>query len=513
MERTLALVLLLLALPAAVAVLAAPPAPELAGESAALRYHLMHPGGPSIPGDPNAAFCLNGVYHLHYILAHPWRGGTSFSFVHVTSPDLLHWTWQPTTLQPAFTGHGMFSGTGFTAPDGRPAVVYHGQGSGRNYIATAKDARLSGWDAPVPLDLREPDGREANVAHWDPDYFRVGDTHYTVVGGENPPLFKSKDLKTWVRVGPFLKSDLPDVTRGEDISCPNFFRLGDKWVLLCISHDLGCRYYVGDWDERAEQFVPAKHGRMNWRRDGQSFFGRHEAWRADVFAPETALTPDGRRVMWAWLASADRADGRMSDRTILSLPRELSLPADGALRVRPLRELETLRHTPTIRRDVAVPAAPDLRAEHAPAGTPVATLPGESAELRVVVARAEAERKLFGLTLFADGKGGGLPIILRPETGSIRVGTTEAPFALADLPPGEDVELRVFVDRYLVEVFVNDRQALVATHGDYAGRSGVSAFSVGAPTALKSVEAWGMTPTDAGFRAARDSRVWEPLAK
>ena len=29
-----------------------------------LNYHLMHPGGDSIPGDPNAAFCLDGVYHL-----------------------------------------------------------------------------------------------------------------------------------------------------------------------------------------------------------------------------------------------------------------------------------------------------------------------------------------------------------------------------------------------------------------------------------------------------------------
>ena len=33
-----------------------------------LNYHLMHPGGDSLPGDPNAAFYLDGVYHLHYII-------------------------------------------------------------------------------------------------------------------------------------------------------------------------------------------------------------------------------------------------------------------------------------------------------------------------------------------------------------------------------------------------------------------------------------------------------------
>ena len=28
-----------------------------------LNYHLMHPGGESAPGDPNAAFYLDGTYH------------------------------------------------------------------------------------------------------------------------------------------------------------------------------------------------------------------------------------------------------------------------------------------------------------------------------------------------------------------------------------------------------------------------------------------------------------------
>ena len=37
-------------------------------ENLVLNYHLMHPGGESTPGDPNAAFYLDGIYHLHYIL-------------------------------------------------------------------------------------------------------------------------------------------------------------------------------------------------------------------------------------------------------------------------------------------------------------------------------------------------------------------------------------------------------------------------------------------------------------
>jgi hypothetical protein len=57
-------------------------------------------------------------------------------------------------------------------------------------------------------------------------------------------------------------------------------------------------------------------------------------------------------------------------------------------------------------------------------------------EIRITVSRAEAERKYFGFVLFSDGKGGGLPILIRPDTGTLRVGTTEAPFAVANLPKG-----------------------------------------------------------------------------
>jgi hypothetical protein len=54
----------------------------------------------------------------------------------------------------------------------------------------------------------------------------------------------------------------------------DFFPIGGRWMLLRISHDLGCRYYPGDRDARGEQFVPRSHGRMNFRRAGQGLFGR-----------------------------------------------------------------------------------------------------------------------------------------------------------------------------------------------------------------------------------------------
>lgn len=477
-----------------------------------LSYHLMHPGGDSGPGDPNAAFHLDGIYHLHYILAHPWQQGRSFSFVHVTSPDMLHWTWQTTKLQPSFTRHGMFSGTGFITKEGVPAAIYHGQGSGRNQIAIARDRILSTWEKPYPVEVRNTDGSEAAINHWDPDCFLIGDTYYAISGGKTPPIFKSKDLKAWTLIGDFLRHDLADTMIGEDISCPNFFQLGEKWVLLCISHPLGCRYYIGDWDAEAEQFVPQKHGRMNWRRDEQPIYGCGR--RIDFFAPESMLTPDGRRVMWSWLVSAGH-DGALAGKTIQSLPRELRLPADGILRIRPLRELEAQRFEPVTLSDIMIAHPITGHSDQVPPSSApmlqrIAELNGDAWELRIVITREQAARKLFGFTLFSDGIGGGLSILLRPENGMLRVGTTEAPFAVADLPMGEDVELRIFIDKYLVEVFANDRQALLAAHLDYSGKPGFDAFTVGAPTKIKTLEIWKLRPANQGFLDAQTNRIWEP---
>jgi len=483
-------------------------------ENMVLNYHLMHPGGNSLPGDPNAAYYLDGVYHLHYILAHPWKGKTSFSFVHVTSPDMLHWTWQTTKLQPSFTGHGMFSGTGFITKEGKAAAIYHGQASGRNQIAIAKDRKLSAWEKPYSIEVRNADGTEANIGnHWDPDCFLIGDTYYAIYGGEKNPLLKSKDLKNWTLVGDFLQHDMPDVAYGEDISCPNFFRLGNKWMLLCISHPLSCRYYIGDWNAKTSQFVPQTHGRMNWRRDDQSFFGR-PPWRVDFFAPESVLTPDGRRVMWAWLATLGKTDGKMDTRTIQSLPRELSLPKDGILRIKPLRELESLRYDPVTFSDITIS---DLTKEVIPNAVPpgkkITSLNGDALEIRITIDPKQADRKLFGFTLFSDSKGGGLPILFRPETGTLRVGNTEAPFSLSSLPLGENINLRIFIDKYLVEVFANDRQAIVASHEDYLDKPDFNAFTVGAPLTLKKIEIWKLKSTNQGFREAQKNRIWEPDSK
>ena len=146
----------------------------------------MHPGGPALPAIPTRPSTSMAPIICTTSFGHPFQGKGSFSFIHVSSPDMLHWTWHKTSLQPSFTGHGMYSGTGFLTKEGKPAVIYHGQGSGRNQIAVAKDNGLEEWEKPYPIDPVTADGKPAPIPHWDPDCFLIGETYYAISGGRNP---------------------------------------------------------------------------------------------------------------------------------------------------------------------------------------------------------------------------------------------------------------------------------------------------------------------------------------
>jgi beta-fructofuranosidase len=438
-----------------------------------LTYHLAHPGpGTAWPGDPNPAFFWNGRYHLHYIYD---DGG--FVFGHLSSEDMVRWTWHPTVLGPHTVGHGMFSGTGFFTKEGRPAMIYHGQGSGKNWVQIATDDDLDSWSDPVATVPFDDADNPVEMNHWDPDCWLMDDTYYALSGGNGPKLIKSNDLETWEYLGDLLHDDYPDdlgIPRTEDISCANMFPIGDKWMLLCISHPLGCRYYLGDFKD--EKFLPESHAMMNWEPGVGSvgFF----------FAPESLLTPDGRRVMWAWITG-----DHTQPSGIQSLPRELDLPADGVLRMRPLRELESLRYDEHREEAFTIPN----HERHELADT--------THDAMEMAFRFEAPKVHdLGVELLrrddptdwgmrGENSESWVRISVERETKTLRVGSIAAPFELAD---GEDLVLRVFVDKNLIEVFANDRQAVAYPHHKVGSLKNAQLYSRGGDVRVTSATWWKM---------------------
>lgn len=451
-------------------------------------YHFVVPEDYAKPADPNGAVYWNGRYHLGYIYqdqgVHYWG--------HVSSLDLLHWRHHPPCLFPTPDSpeEGIYSGNCFINKQGQATMLYHGVKVG-NCIATSSDAQLDSWqklpsNPIVPVESKEKWREPAKLpyASWDPHGWLEGDTYYAIFGGTRPAIFKAQELDQWQYVGDLMAHGIEGVNLREDLSCPDLFQLGDKWVLMGISHELGCRYYVGDW--RDEQFYPELHEQMSWVDN-------------TFFAPESMLDPKGRRIMWAWVFDQWDDDTRKASgwSGVFSLPRELWLGDDHRLRMRPVEELKQLRYNE--RRHAQQMLLPDSE-------QPIESIKGNVLELEVVMEPLGASRcgvkvccspdgteetvvgydcekhELFIDTHRSSSQGMGLKVV---ESGPFRLRGTEL------------LTLRILIDKSVIEVFANDRQAaLRRIYPSHTDSVQTKLFSQGGATRVHNVTGWDMMPSN-----------------
>ncbi|NOY79991.1 MAG: glycoside hydrolase family 32 protein [Kiritimatiellaeota bacterium] len=473
------------------------------------RYHLCAPEGIALPFDPNGCLYWRGRYHLFYIFQDPNlpRGGHCWG--HVSSADLLHWIQHPTALTPAPGDPeiGIFSGNALLNKDGVPTLVYFGVGAGI-CIATSSDKDLNRWtkhsgNPVIPIPREGEPGHGLYNVH-DPHAWLERDTYYVILNGKVLPkkeydttfLFRSRDLVHWQYVHQFYRPNPEWTGPEEDCACPDFFKLGERHMLLAISHARGTRYYLGRYEN--ERFHPEEHHRMNWPG-------------GTCFAPESLVDDCGRRIMWAWVL--DRRTPEQMHASgwsgTMTLPRRLSLAPDGSLRIEPVDELRGLRTNhrsiegfqlsgeteidlPDLRGDcmeIALDLAPGNAAE---IGLKVRCSPHREEEtviaysmannrLRIDLARSSLDARIVHRTFCIHH--GDNPAVTAQE----------APFALA---PGEPLRWRVFLDRSILEVFANDRQCVTQRlYPTRADSLGVALFCRG-NAAVRSLEAWDMAPTN-----------------
>jgi len=445
-------------------------------------YHFVMPEGVAMPFDPNGAIYWKGRYHLFYIFQDTRLGKKSDHWGHMSSRDLFHWRHHPTTLL-----DGMYSGNCFLNEDGVPTICYHQHGEG-NAMAVALDDDLNEWKKldsnPITPQTLEGDEHHGKYRSWDPFGRLEGDTCYAIFGGKRPAVAKSAALDgEWKYAGDLFAHGVEGVSLDEDVSCPDLFELGAKHVLLCISHRLGCRYYVGEW--RDEQFHPESHARMSWVDNS-------------FFAPESLVDDRGRRIMWAWILDEPLFGARTRHgwSGTLSLPRVLSLGDDGLLRMDVPEEIEALRYGEVRKGPFVVPTDEEV---------PLDGVAGDSLELRLEMEGAKASR--FGAkvctspdgqeetSVFYDAE----EKLLKVDTR--RSGPDDTPKAVESAPfeltPGERLKLRVFVDKSVVEVFANSRQAIARRiYPSRRDSIGVRVFSTGGDTRVHSLEAWKITPSN-----------------
>lgn len=483
------------------------------------RYHFISPTPHNECFDPNGAIFWKGRYHLFYIFQDSkYRTGPEFwqhghCWGHASSADLVHWEHHPVALtpEPGDPEVAIYSGCALVNKEGVPTLVYHGYNAG-TCIATAADDDLIGWNKsphnpviPEPKQEGDPGWGVYNV--FDPHVWLDGDTYYAILGGMVKPhdkhdtayLFRSNDLMHWEYLHPFYQPRHEWTSDGDDCACPDFFHLGVRPVLLCISHATGARYYRGRYEHNT--FFPEDHHPMNWPG-------------GDCFAPETLLDDKDRRILWAWAVDQRRPDPEQNIVGVMTLPRVLSVDEHGVVRIEPAPELAALRRNHRRFDDIALVAGVEL---------PLEQVNGDCLELTVVADVEPATRFGLKLRVAPDGREQTM-LAFDAAAGEFLIDTTHSslddngwrpspmdfwrghpaknltvqhmPFVL---PPGEPLKLHIFLDRSILEVFVNDRHCMTQRiYPTQAASREVMLFAEGAGARVRYIDAWDMGAVNSG---------------
>jgi beta-fructofuranosidase len=152
----------------------------------------------------------------------------------------------------------------------------------------------------------------------DPQVFRVGGEWRMIVGSQTPRggavlQYRSPDLMAWTKMESLWEAEGDEV--GFDCECPDFFPLGDRWVL--ITSRRGVHWQTGQFD--GVTFVSEHRGLCDKAINGDDI--------PPFYAAKTGVDDSGRRLLFGWVSSAVHPEGR----GMIGTPRELSLDEAGRL--------------------------------------------------------------------------------------------------------------------------------------------------------------------------------------
>ncbi|MBA3823529.1 MAG: glycoside hydrolase family 32 protein [Ktedonobacterales bacterium] len=299
------------------------------------RYHFMPPA--NWMNDPNGLIHWQGMYHLFYQYNPQGAFWGTIHWGHATSRDLVHWEHEPIALHPgpgSYDSDGCWSGCAVD-DHGTPTLLYTGkEGAHESLVLARGDAHLRTWEkqAQNPV-IAGPPPEIDSVGFRDPCVWREDGEWRMVIGsgirgvGGAALLYTSPDLVQWDYRHPLA---VGDGATGVMWECPSFFALGDRHVLtLSVLPQEAVFAFVGTYAD--DRFTPASMRRL----DGGAAF----------YAPQTFIDAHGRRILFAWLkeerdAAAQRDAGWSG---VMSLPRVLTLDAEGMLGMSPPPEFLQLR--------------------------------------------------------------------------------------------------------------------------------------------------------------------------
>ena len=447
--------------------------------------------------DPNGLIQWRGNYHLFY--QHNPNGAFwgDMHWGHAVSSDLVHWKHLPMALAPTPGGpdkDGVFSGCAVDH-DGVPTLVYTGTQPEVQCIATGSEDLLT-WakDPGNPVIPAPPEGLEV-TGFRDPCVWREDDVWYMVVGsgikdkGGTALLYRSPDLRAWEYIQPILVGDKDET--GEMWECPYLFPLGGKHVLLVSVHAT-VLYFIGTY--RDYVFTPESQGNTD--------FGGH------FYAAQGLLDDQGRRLLygWIWEGRSGEAQKAAGWAGVQSLPRVLTVREDGRFGMVPAGEYSMLRDGHWHWAGVAVnPGA---------AWTPEDAL-GDCLEVRAHLVPSVDGNVALGVR---RSPGGEEETLIRYDASAKALSVDRARSSLSDtqskdvrtapltLDPDGTLDLHVFVDRSVIEVFANGHCCLTTrVYPEGADATGVAVTAEGSPAAIRELDVWSLKSIWGGGEAGDGS--------
>jgi beta-fructofuranosidase len=470
------------------------------------RFHLMAPEAGAT-NDVNGLLYWKGRYHFCILGRMPipdtknpykdhWRGRVWF---HSSSEDMVHWIHHPPIVKsnendtnPDYLGPQ--SGTNImNAPT--PTFIYHyGRRYGTSIVKAdnPEDPYLVDWST-FPQNPVIPSGIHPEVKVHDPCSWYADGTYYALIGGKNyrkgyegdcASLFRSKNLIDWEYRGPFYKSKREWTDVDADAACPSFFPIGDRYMLLMHCHRpyRHCHYYLGKFDTKNERFLPEEYGKMSWP-------GGHLA------GPEAFIDGKGRVIMAAWILEGGDGQSRWLKKgyaSCISLPRVLSLNKKGKLQIQPVPELNALRWNHKTEKEIFVKNDNEECVESIKGNCielKISIKPGNSKIVGVIIGCNQDNSEMT--QIFYDRLRNTLSIKeIRKNDSEPFVSEQKAPFMI---PDGEDLELNIFFDHSVVEVFANKVQCM--TQRIYPGNDSneIKYFAKGGNgMTISQIDAWDM---------------------
>ena len=302
--------------------------------------------------DPNGLSYYDGKYHLFYQYNPYATAWDTMHWGHLVSEDLLHWKRLPAAMAPAepYENYGVWSGSAITAPDGRHLLIYTAVedslnedgsrkflqtqclafGDGVNYVKYEKNPVIT--PDMLPEGSSSMDFRDPKI--W---YEEEEACYYTIIGSSTEQyggavvLFRSPDLFNWEYVSTLDKSDN---VYGFMWECPDLFRLGDTDFITFLPMKMfakGLEFHSGN----NAAYVAGSYDRKNHTFTRKRIFSLD--YGIDFYAPQTMVTPDGRRIMSAWMQTPETKEAVMPGAKWfgqLIFPRELSERNGKAERIR-----------------------------------------------------------------------------------------------------------------------------------------------------------------------------------